>query len=591
MHEYILQKKDLRHLKILRSEQSHILEKIKRSIPKKKRYLTQCDFDQGTVQITKPGKYILKENITFAPNPDNDFRPYKTDSKYANRAYSLGFFAAITIECDGVEIDLNGKTLQQGERMAWMQRFYANIETASTPFIPNEGPGDFGDKIDTPKYIYIHGGTLGRSSHHAIHGNGNKYVWVSDTRMVDYEFVASAINGGHYIVHKDCKVLHNFKNLQVLASWSAALFAQQFVDDILETVGEQKSNLVAYFRRRRNRLQLSINQTKRELFSGRPVSNPLFRNERQIADGNVYGILSNPLGVAIHGFANVESMAGKKHASYFYVDNCEICDLEGDVDEVVSFVDSEGNPMKGPSGDLLKLADCMREDRTYAGNDLSDLIMALARMKKAYPNLSYGTLNISDDVLDWSEGKISFFQLQNRGYKFITSEDSMGHAGKGVLGIRIDGTNNVLISHNSIYNIVNHARLGAEHNSETAKPYLGTFASGIHVAQGKNIWISDTLVHKIKSYNGEASGMKGIHHSKIYVLHSDIQDISAGKRYTKGMWYGRGHNEGETLYKAVEPNKCPTAKGLCWTNDSKVLYKDVNISQLKGPQVYYIAVT
>jgi len=567
------------------------LEKIKRHIPDKKRYLKQSDFDQGTVRITKPGKYVLKENITFAPNPDNDFRPYKSDPKYANRAYSLGFFAAITIECDGVEIDLNGKKLQQGDRMAWMQRFYANIETASTPFIAGQGPGNFGATIEMPKYIYIHGGTLGRSSHHAIHGNGNKYVWISKVEMVDYEFVASAINGGHYIVHKDCKIRHNFQNLKVLATWSAALFAQQFADDILEKVGDQKSNLVNNFRRRRNRLQVSINQTKRELFSGRPVSNPLFHNAKLVADGNVYGILSNPIGVAIHDFADAESMAGKKHASYFYVDNCEICDLDGDVDEVVSLKDNEGKPMKGPSGDLLKLDDCMRENGTYKANELSDLIMGLAQMKQQFPDLSYGTLNISDDILAWSEGRVSHFQLQNRGYKYITGEDSMGHAGKGVLGIRIDGTNNVLISHNSIYKIRNQGRLGAENNSAIEKSYSGTIAAGVHVAQGKNVWIVDTLIQKIKAYNGESSGVKGIHQSKVNVVHSEIQGISGGKRYSKGAWYGRGHNQSEQVYQAVEPNKCPTAKGLCWTYDSKLLYKDVEISDLKGPQIYYIAVT
>lgn len=591
MHDHILRKGELSRLEILRSKQHKILEKIKRQIPAKKRYLKQSDFDRGTVRIVKPGKYILKENITFAPNPDNDFRPYKSDSKYANRAYSLGFFAAITIECDGVEIDLNGKTLEQGDQMAWMQRFYANIETASTPFIAGQGPGNFGETIKMPKYIYIHGGTLGRSSHHGIHGNGNKYVWISNVEMVDYEFVASAINGGHYIVHKDCKIRHNFQNLKVLATWSAALFAQQFADDILEKVGDQKSNLVNGFRRCRNRLQVSINQTKRELFSGRPVSNPLFHNPKLVADGNVYGIISNPIGVAIHDFADAESMADKKYASYFYVDNCEICNLDGDVDEVLSFKDKEGNPVKGPSGDLLKLGVCMRENGTYKANELSDLIMGLARMKQQFPDLNYGTLNISNDILAWSEGRVSYFQLQNRGYTYITGEDSMGHAGKGVLGIRIDGTNNVLISHNSIYKIRNQGRLGSENSSEDEKSYLGTIAAGVHVAQGKNIWVVDTLVQNIKAYNGESSGIKGIHQSKINVVHSGIQGISAGKRYSKGIWYGQDHNLSEQIYKTAKPNNCPTAKGLCWTYDSKILFRDVKISDLKAPQIYYIAIT
>jgi len=564
MYDYVFQRKDVKRLKEFKSKQSSILKKIKRHIPKKKRYLTQHSFNKGTVRITKPGIYVLKENITFAPNQDNDFRPYKFDPKYTSKAYSLGFFAAIAIESDGVEIDLNGYTLQQGENMAWMQRFYANIETASTPFIPGQGPGNFGDSITSNKYIYIHNGTLGRSSHHAIHGNGNKYLWISDVKMVDYEFVGSAINGGHYIVHKNCKILHNFKNLKVLATWSAALFAQQFADNLLEKMENNNSPLIDEFRQRRNRLQIVINQTKKELFSGRPISNSLFRNNKLIADGNVYGILTHPLGVAVHGFTDDNDMNDKKYASYFYVDNCEIRDLEADVDEVVSFMDSDGVVMKGPSGDLLKLTDCMTENGYYRGNEISDLIMGLAKMKRIYPHLNYGTLNISDDVLDWSEGKITHFQLINRGYEFLTGQDSMGHTRKGVLGIRVDGTKNVFISHNTINNIQNQGRLESGYNSISSKIYLGTITSGIHISQAKNVWVTDTLISNIRSYYGEATGIKGINHSTLYIFHCDIRSILAEEPYQKEE---RDHD------KTVEYNKMPTAKGLYCSYDSKIRFE------------------
>ena len=37
--------------------------------------LNQSDFESGTVRITKPGIYVLQENIVFNPNASNDFFP------------------------------------------------------------------------------------------------------------------------------------------------------------------------------------------------------------------------------------------------------------------------------------------------------------------------------------------------------------------------------------------------------------------------------------------------------------------------------------------------------------------------------------
>ena len=62
--------------------------------------LRQNNFTNGTVRITKPGIYILKENISFEPNASNDFMP--TGPQIASGqypvgtagAYHLGFFCS-----------------------------------------------------------------------------------------------------------------------------------------------------------------------------------------------------------------------------------------------------------------------------------------------------------------------------------------------------------------------------------------------------------------------------------------------------------------------------------------------------------------
>jgi len=597
LSNYHFSREEKYHLENLKNVQRNILKKIKRHIPHKKYYLTQSSFKTGTYRITKPGIYILKENITFAPNPHNEFRPLKGDERYNNRAYSLGFFAAITIESDGVEIDLNGKTLKQSDEMAWMQRFYANIETASTPFISGQGPGDFGKTITSPKYIYIHDGKLGRSSHHGIHGNGNEYLVVDRVDMVDYEFVGSAINGGNYIVHQNCQILHNFRDLKVLATWSAALFAQQFADKISEEISSGKtvsSDLYRRFNTSRLRLRREIESTKSELFSGKDVSNPLFRNKLRIGDGNMYGIISHPLGVAINDFTSSKNLKGNK-ASYFFVDNCLIKDIEGDVDEIISVQDSAEKAQKGPSGDLLKLIDCSDSSGKYKPNALSELILSLAYLKRAGYKFDYGTLNIHEDVLRWSQNQGTISSLISKGFKFITSQDSMGHHGKGVLGIRVDGTKHVVITHNHIENIINRGRLGAEYNKRGGKRdgitnYDGVDAHGIHVSYSDDVWVDKTKIIRIIAYNGECCGVKSIHESECNINHCIIKDISSGEKYEDGAWMGRDHLERISTYKTVHPNKCPSSKGVVWSGNCEIRCEDVRISELHGPEKFYNAV-
>ena len=155
--------------------------------------LTQNDFTEGTVRITKPGIYILKENIIFNPNQSNDFFPRMNQlEKFPmgnSGPFHLGFFAAITVESDNVMIDLNGKTIKQSALHNIEQRFYAHIELASSPFIPNQGPGDFGKTIKIPKNVCIMNGTLGLSSHHGIHGNKMENVVIHNVVFKDFEVI------------------------------------------------------------------------------------------------------------------------------------------------------------------------------------------------------------------------------------------------------------------------------------------------------------------------------------------------------------------------------------------------------------------
>lgn len=86
--------------------------------------LTQALFRDGTLRLRSSGCYYLAEDIEFGPNEgccdywprlDNGLTYIDSDGQttplYPMGPYSLGFFAAITIEADDIVLDLNGKTV------------------------------------------------------------------------------------------------------------------------------------------------------------------------------------------------------------------------------------------------------------------------------------------------------------------------------------------------------------------------------------------------------------------------------------------------------------------------------------------------
>ena len=147
---------------LYKHSQMNLLNFFKNYSPKVTK-LSQDDFKHGTYRITKPGYYLLTENISFAPNANisqntspngrnvlHNFQPTPeqlTSGEYPFHPYHLGFFAAITVEADDVVIDLNGFTLSQHPMHYLQQRFFACIELANTPFIFGQGPGNFGNLI------------------------------------------------------------------------------------------------------------------------------------------------------------------------------------------------------------------------------------------------------------------------------------------------------------------------------------------------------------------------------------------------------------------------------------------------------------
>lgn len=160
--------------------------------------LRQSDFDHGTYQIKTGGLYVLCEDIEFNPDPQY----LVTNSAYSgNKAYAMGYFAAITIECDDVIIDMQGCTIRQSYEHYFNQRFFNIIELGNSPFIPAQGPALVNQPTGTgypyasANHCLIINGTIGLSSHGGIHGNNNVNVMLQKLSIVDFESCGVQLNG------------------------------------------------------------------------------------------------------------------------------------------------------------------------------------------------------------------------------------------------------------------------------------------------------------------------------------------------------------------------------------------------------------
>ena len=115
--------------------------------------------------------------------------------EHKDGAYALGFFAAITVEANDVTIDLCGNEMVFGFEFYLQQRFAAIIEIANQPFLPEQGPADWGSDFVLVDNVVIRNGTLGLTSHHGIHSNGATNVVIEDLVIRDFEVCGVQLNG------------------------------------------------------------------------------------------------------------------------------------------------------------------------------------------------------------------------------------------------------------------------------------------------------------------------------------------------------------------------------------------------------------
>jgi len=317
-------------------------------------HLKQKDFNEGTYIISKPGTYILDEDISFNPNSPKKLGtdaysasfllPNQLKSqggKYDDASYGIGFFATVAINANGVVFNLNNHTIEQSKEHALLQRFFAVIELADQPFIPGEGPHDFGIHFQPGKNIVIKNGTIGRSAHHGIHGNSNHNIKIENVQFKDFEVAAVALNGVKNLLIENCKATSR-TDVPILATFSATRFLKPYLDYLVKSHSKTTLTIGGWNKltasKAQDRVKEAINAVYEDLIvkgqnfidsKVHPEEYALYHNKEHVIDGNCYGFLINSYGQAVEGFPTHNKIEETELAENIRFNNVKVEGLRG----------------------------------------------------------------------------------------------------------------------------------------------------------------------------------------------------------------------------------------------------------------------
>lgn len=609
-------------------------------------YLTNQDFKYGTYIIDKPGIYKLAEDISFNPNSpstlteairlnlippeiaaalelsnpvdafhagfplftqfipggvDNFSPGGPLDKRYDPAGFGLGFFAAIVITSKaGVVLDLNGYTLEQSAEHALLQRFFSVIELAEQPFIPAQGPADFGDSIVSAENVVIKNGTVGRSSHHGIHGNDNKNIYIANVDFEDYEVGAIALNGVKNLVVRNSNA-SNRKDVPVLGTFSSAQFIKPYIQEldrnnssmvlnvngVSKTVDDIKSELKQAINNVHNDIIVNPNIVNgRAQINARlhPSEYAVFANPWGLVDGNSYSYLVNTLGVAVLGFPSKPDGEIKIPAKNIILANVHVNNQKAFINEVVAL--NQDGPVIDPVGAVFQtrnlhpntgrpvtISSLDESQARYMGNAVAN---AQAFVAKAFlagefegSRFDLSRLNITADVLKWIEAKPGYETLdsivQDESSGYLCNGDSMFHVNKGVIAFKMDAAKNVVLKRTSVNTLENLGDEGSDvcgdysagksHPDATLLGYGGARTRAYSFAGSENAFLIKSEASDLVAKAGSAIGVDVLTDSKkVRVLRTEVDSVSAGLG-------------GPVLYEG--PNEEPVAVGFKVGEDAK----------------------
>lgn len=446
--------------------------------------LHQSDFDSGSYRIKKSGYYYFAEDVFFNPKPELELQR-------ADKPRIGGWFAALSIECDNVIIDLNTKTFAAHPDFLESQKLkvFALIEFGNSPFPLQKFPFFAYTGEQKPIFagnVTVKNGTIGASPHHGLHGNSNSNIQIYDITVRDWEVAGIAFNGLKSGVIKNVTITGLEHAMDFTGLVSVMLAVKVVLEDLRDNRGDTRAQ--AYL----DALQPLIDD---------PAANGSIHPTR-LNYGNVYGIYLN----RAFDIGPVAQVVNDQHANAIIIENVLIANITTQLLEVIAIGNSQGQTMMAELFGTFRWEDAY-PNGIFAPNALLKA-QVYAQQQRAPEKMPAG---FAENILSKSPREDIFLSHARP----VFGLDFPGHANKGIFGIRVDAGYGVTIKNCSIMGLNNRGFAGKELSSIPSgnaykfsiPRYAGNDVHGISLAVCRNCAVIDSDVSECSSDNGNVYGI------------------------------------------------------------------------------------
>ena len=425
------------------------------------------------------------------------------------------------------------------------QRYFTLIECGAKYFLPNQGPSNW--QIAGEYYashLEIKGpGTLGLSSHHAIHGMRNEHLNIHDIEITNFEVAGIQCNGGNNVIIDSCTVGPQNTDIPVLGRYAHARAMLPRYKELNDEYGDEE---ITFY----NREPMKISDLCQRIVDQMDMIYNNYINDIQYDDdddeewiaakklfynptgwmdgGSSYGVVFNGDGAAVVGMGSrIKSTTNIK------MSNVEIYGIYNQVLEKIKVSINKVGASRlllFDTIDWIAVTDSIEDGSTaqYIGDSYTDLIFAI---KKNIDSWSYlNSLYLTDAEQQYvfegnNEENNAFRGIWEGGSPAINDQSATGcntdiqlHSSKGAIGLRFDGTQNIDISDIYIHDVINWADLGGNWCGLSDGPsvsnedldiqygYTGTRAHGLIIDYVTGN-IQNINIQNIESFHGEAIGI------------------------------------------------------------------------------------
>lgn len=424
--------------------------------------LRNSDFGQGTLVVRESAVLQLAENVTFAPNPDIDFRVRRPsqNARYPERSgFALGFFATLAITAKtGVLFDGYGYWMTQDMLMANFLRFHGHIHLASSQFIPNQGPLPIGEdehEFSAAENVIVRNVNLGRTSHFGLAADGTKNVHVHDVRFVDYEVSAFKLNGVKDVHLRNVVADGHFIHVAINGEFNSALFVLEFMEQV--PVTERSSGFAFAY----DRLKALVDDTKSDLRAlgsidkaTHPEAASLFSSASGMLTGStVTGGLITDLGVSVGPIQVVHDH--ERASKRVVLQNVRINNTRSHTVEAIGIVDQYNKFVTGVAGAVFDLVRVRNQYGSLGADPLVVAELEYAAWYNDHPNTAVRTARprVPAVFIDWvrssggslgADGGFAEF-LEASGYRVVGNLDLQAHVVKKSFAFRVQSSEDVYI--------------------------------------------------------------------------------------------------------------------------------------------------